>query len=160
MRLTSFAALLAAPLVAAFVTTASAGQPMTIESDQSQLVVLPSVPGSIVIGNPTIVDATVDGTKLFIHGRSFGTTNIMIMDNNGQMMGNFDVSVNHTTPNTLALYRGPLRVSYNCAPYCEWEFQIGDDPMYSAAIIEQTKTKIELATGAETAKSDAPPAPQ
>ncbi len=141
-------------------TQAGAAQVLTIETDQSQMVILPALPGSVVIGNPTIADATVEGTKLFIHGRGFGTTNLMILDLSGNEMASFDVSISHTTPNTVALFRGPERQSLNCAPFCESELQIGDDLVYSAKIIEQTKKKIELATGTDSAKSDAPPAPQ
>ncbi len=141
-------------------TSAHAGQVLTLESDQTQLVILPSLPGSVVIGNPTIADATVEGTRFFVHGRSFGTTNIMIMDMAGNEMASFEVSIGRQTPNAMALFRGPSRESYNCAPFCESELQIGDAAGYSAVILEQTKKKIELATGADTAKSEAPPAPQ
>jgi len=144
----------------ALVAPASAGQALVVETDHSQMIILPAIPGSTVVGNPTIADATIEGTRLFIHGRSFGTTNLLIMDMQGNQMGAFDVSVSHTTANAVALFRGPARISYNCAPFCEGEFQIGDDAGFSGMILEQTKKKIELATGTETAKSDAPPAPQ
>jgi hypothetical protein len=139
---------------------ASAAEKLVLETDHSQMIVLPSLPGSVVIGNPTIADATVEGNRLFIHGRSFGTTNLMVMDMSGNTVANFDISITHVTDNTLALFKGTARESYNCAPLCESEMQIGDAPVYSAAVIEQTKKKIELATGTDTAKSDAPPAPQ
>lgn len=142
------------------VAGASAAEKLVLESDHSQMIVLPSLPGSVVIGNPTIADATVEGNRLFIHGRSFGTTNLMVMDMAGNTVANFEISITHVTDNTLALFKGTARESYNCAPLCESEMQIGDAPLYSATVIEQTKKKIELATGTDTAKSDAPPAPQ
>jgi len=144
---------LAAPVV-------QAGQALNVETDQSQLVILPATPGSVVIGNPTIADATVEGNKMFIHGRAFGTTNIMVMDTDGNQIAAFDVSTNHITSNTVALYRGTERRSLNCAPFCEYELQIGDAFTHSVEVAAQTKTKIELATGTDTAKSEAPPAPQ
>lgn len=161
MRLRS-SLIVSAALFAGLAASASAiaGQALTLESDQSQLVILPNLPGSVVIGNPTIADATVEGTRLFLHGRAFGTTNIVVMDMAGNEMANFEVSIGRQTPNALALFRGPSRESYNCAPFCESELQIGDSAIYSAVVLEQTKKKIELATGADTAKSEAPPAPQ
>ena len=83
-----------------------------------------------------------------------------VMDMAGNEMANFEISIGRQTPNAVALFRGAKRESYNCAPYCESELQIGDDMVYNAVILEQTKKKIELATGADTAKSEAPPAPQ
>ena len=150
----------AAAFLALSAATVQAGQVLTVEADQSQLVILPSIPGSVVIGNPTISDATVEGTKMFIHGRSFGTTNIMVMDLDGNQVASFEVSVAHTTSNAVAIFKGGMRGSYNCAPLCESEMQIGDDPGFFKAANEQAKAKIELATGTDTAKSEAPPAPQ
>jgi len=147
-------------LLAAFSPAAQAGQPLTIEIDQSQLIILPSAPGSIVIGNPSIADATVEGTNLYMHGRSFGTTNFMILDMNGQQLGAFDVSVSHNTANAMTMFKGGTRYSYSCAPNCESEFQIGDGGVYSENIASQIQTKIKLATGQSDAKSEAPPAPQ
>jgi hypothetical protein len=144
----------------AFSMPAMAGQVLTIETDHSQLVILPSLPGSIVIGNPTIADATVEGTNLFIHARAFGTTNLMVLDMTGKELAHFDVSVNHVTENAVAMFRGPARESYNCAPLCEAELQIGDSAAFYGSASDQTKKKIELATGTDTAKSEAPPAPQ
>ena len=48
----------AAAFLALSAATVQAGQVLTVEADQSQLVILPSIPGSVVIGNPTISDAT------------------------------------------------------------------------------------------------------
>ncbi len=161
IRSTLLATATLAALITGLATSLSqAGQPITIESDHSQVVILSGVPGSIVIGNPTIADVTVEGNKMFVHGRSFGTTNILAMDLNGNEIAAFDVSVSHLTVNTVALYRGPNRKSYNCAPLCEGELQIGDEVQHFGLVSEQTKTKIELATGTDTAKSAAPPAPQ
>lgn len=139
---------------------ALAGQALSVENDQSQMMALPSEPGSIVVGNPSIVDVSVQGSKLFVHGRSFGTTNVIVMDLDGNQIANMDVSVTHEVDNTVALYRGPDRISYNCAPKCETELQVGDQVVHFASVMDQMKSKLELSTGQESAKSEAPPAPQ
>jgi len=149
------AALALLPMAKAF-----AAEALTLEVDQSQLVVLPALPGSVVIGNPTIADATVEGTKLFIHARAFGTTNIMILDLSGNEVAKFDISIGHTTEHAVAVFKAGSRESYNCAAFCESELQIGDNEVYFKNVAEATKKKIELATGTDSAKSDAPPAPQ
>jgi hypothetical protein len=158
-RLASGSIGLAAALAAA-APQAQAGQPLILENDQSQMIVLPAIPGSVVIGNPTIADATVEGTKMFIHGRGFGTTNMLIMDMDGNQMADFEVSIRHMVPNTVALFKGPDRISYNCAPICEAETQVGDEITYFKMVADETKKKFELATGTDSAKSEAPPAPQ
>ena len=89
-------------------TQAGAAQVLTIETDQSQMVILPALPGSVVIGNPTIADATVEGTKLFIHGRGFGTTNLLILDLSGNEMASFDVFGSNPGPATRKAGERPI----------------------------------------------------
>lgn len=150
-------------MIAALCLTSSvawAGQALSVENDQSQMLVLSSEPGSIVVGNPAIVDVSVQGSKMFVHGRSFGTTNVIVMDLDGKQIANMDVSVSHSVDNTVAVFRGPSRFSYNCADRCETELQVGDLDTHFSAISGQMKSKLELATGQQSAKSAAPPAPQ
>lgn len=142
------------------VATVQAAEAIVVETDQTLMVSIPAVPGAVVIGNPSIADVSMQGTKMFILGRNFGTTNIYILDNDGNPMATFDVSVKHTTENTLALFKGTLRHSYNCAPLCESELQVGDNIDYTKILGDQIKSKMELATGDDSAKSEAPPAPQ
>lgn len=143
-----------------FSTVANAAEVITVETDQTLMVSIPSTPGAVVIGNPVIADVSMQGNKMFVLGRNFGTTNIYILDLDGNPMATFDVSVKHVTDNTIAMFRGPTRSSFNCAPICESELQVGDNEIYSKVISDQIKTKMELATGQESAKSEAPPAPQ
>jgi hypothetical protein len=146
--------------LAAGAAPAQAGQALTVQADQSQMIILPSMPGSVVIGNPSIADATVEGSKMFIHGRGFGTTNFIIMDLNGEQIASFDVSVGREVSNAVTVFRGNSRYSYNCAPTCEAELQIGDNLEFNTVIGTQMMTKNQIATGQITAKSEAPPAPQ
>ncbi|MCA0433818.1 MAG: pilus assembly protein N-terminal domain-containing protein [Proteobacteria bacterium] len=143
---------------------ALASDPLVIEADQSTMLSLPSTPGAVVIGNPTIADATVQGDKLLVHGRAFGTTNIIILDQDGKQSMNVEVSVRHEVQNLVAVFKadasGASRRTYSCAPLCQSELQIGDDVVYNGVLVEQIKNKIKLATGQEDSKSEAPPAPQ
>lgn len=155
------------PIPAAMLLTFLAASPqvlaaedLTIETDHSQMVILPGLPGSVVVGNPSIADATVEGTRLFIHGRGFGTTNIMVLDLSGNEVATFSISVSHITPNAVAVYRGPERISFNCAPLCERDLQVGDSHPYFKDLEEQLSKKSALVTGSESAKSEAPPVPQ
>lgn len=144
----------------AWASVAIAGEAISIETDQTRTIVIPSIPGAIVIGNPLIADVSVQGNKLFVLGRSFGTTNMVVLNVQGEEVANFEISVKHVTDNAVSLYRAGYRQSYNCAPMCESELQIGDEFEYFKTVAEETKKKVELATGQDSAKSEAPPAPQ
>jgi Pilus formation protein N terminal region len=139
---------------------AIAGQILTVEVDESQLMTLPSIPGAIIVGNPAIADVTVQGTKLILHGRGFGQTTLTILDLDGNQIANFQVIGKHTQVSNVAVFRGADRYSYSCAPYCESEIQVGDKLDYTSGLIVQSTAKLELSTGSKTAEAEAPQAPQ
>jgi hypothetical protein len=140
--------------------SAQAGQLLEIEVDESQIMTLPSTPGAIVIGNPSIADVSIQGQKIFVHGRGFGQTNLTILDLQGNQIANFDVVGKQTKSSAFAVFRGPDRYSFSCATFCEAEAQIGDQQDRMLGILAQNSAKIELATGNKTAEAAAPQAPQ
>jgi Flp pilus assembly secretin CpaC len=97
---------------------AFAGEPLTIQSDSSKLLTVSADPGTVVIGNPAIADVTMNGKQIFIHGRSFGETNLLIMDTAGNQIVNFDITVAANADNTVTLYRGTARSTFSCSPTC------------------------------------------
>lgn len=140
--------------------SAFAGQVLSVEVDKSHILTLPSTPGAIVIGNPAIADVSIQGQKIFIHGRSFGQTNLTILDLEGNQIANFDLIGKHTQVSTVAVFRGPLRQSYSCSTLCESQIQVGDDPAYFDFLRKETEDKFKLATGSKSAEAEAPAAPQ
>jgi Pilus formation protein N terminal region len=135
---------------------AQAGQRMEIEVDQSQILSLPSAPGAIIIGNPSVVDVSVEGEKVFIHGRGFGQTNLTILDAQGNQIANFDVLGKNTLSSSLSVYKGPNRYSYSCAAHCEGVIQVGDSPEYFKLVTEQAGAKFSAATGTKTTEAVSP----
>jgi hypothetical protein len=148
------ATLLCAALFAAH--QASAAEPLVLLTDQTQLLKLPRPAGTIVVGNPTFADVTVQGQLVFLHGRAFGTTNIIIMDEAGTHMADFEVTVQMGGSNNLALYKAASRFSYVCAPNCEGTLQVGDNTTFFSVFSGEASTKTGLATGktAEDTKGD------
>ena len=67
---------------------------------------LPTAPGAIVIGNPSIADVSIQGQNIFIHGRSFGQTNLIILDLQGNQVANFDLMVKHTAEHRCVCLQG------------------------------------------------------
>jgi Flp pilus assembly secretin CpaC len=141
-------------------SASSARDALRVQVDESQTMTLPGTPGAIILGNPSIADVSVQGSKLFIHGRGFGQTNLTILDLQGNAIADFDLMVSHTQISSIAVYRGTARQSYSCAPYCEGEVQVGDSEEHFKQIIGQVSSKIQIATGSKTAEASAPPAPQ
>jgi Pilus formation protein N terminal region len=155
-----YSALLSLSCLAGLPLQAVAGQVLSVEVDESQILTLPATPGAIVIGNPSIADVSIQGQKIFIHGRGFGQTNLTILDLSGNQIANFDIIGKHTQVSNVALFRGTDRYSYACASFCETEIQVGDKMEHVMGLLAETSGKIELATGNKTAEAAAPPAPQ
>jgi hypothetical protein len=126
---------------------ASAAEPLVLLTDQTQLLTLPRPPGTIVVGNPTFADVTVQGQLVFLHGRAFGTTNIIIMDEAGAQMVDYEVTVQMGGSNNLAMYKAGQRYSYVCAPNCEGTLQVGDVTAFAGLLAGEIAIKTNLATG-------------
>jgi Flp pilus assembly secretin CpaC len=132
------------------------GQVLTVEVDESQILQLPKQPGAIVVGNPSIADVSIQGQKIFVHGRGFGQTNLTILDLEGNQMANFSLVGVHSQPATIQVYRGTERYSYSCMPNCEATVQVGDNSSFMSGTASQMNAKMGLATGSNTSEAAAP----
>jgi putative type II/III system pilus formation protein len=88
--------------------------------DEATAITLSAPAASVVVGNPSIADATiVDRRRVAILGRSYGTTNVMVFDTNGRVIYNGLVNVTSPTAGHVSLYRGALVHNYSCGARCE-----------------------------------------
>jgi hypothetical protein len=147
-------------VAALMINPAFSAQALTVQVDKSQLITVSSEPGTVVIGNPSIADVSINGKQVFVHGHSFGDTNLLILDTAGNQIANFDLTVAQNNENAVALFAGPNRFSYTCAPLCETTMQVGDAFSFTESIIKLNQGKSELATGKKSAEAAAPAAAQ
>src|SRR5882757_11066244 len=109
----------AVALIAMLAAPAS-GAPFTVNVDQAHIMRLPDKVATIVIGNPLIVDASLqNGGILVVTGKSFGSTNLLALDRAGKTV--LDTTVEVVGPpgaNLVVVYKGVARESYSCTPEC------------------------------------------
>ena len=105
-------------------------EPVMVHLDQAQLLKLPERTATLVIGNPLIADAVVQGTVLVITGKSYGLTNVVALDRSGTPLGEFPVQVVGPTDKVVVVYRGVERESYSCIVNCERRITLGDSQAY------------------------------
>lgn len=158
-------ALLAGLAVVPFLSAkAFADKSLEVEVDQSRMLTIQASPGAVIVGNPSIADVSLHLDKVFVHGRSFGQTNLIILDQKGEPIAQFDLMVKHTTQSALSVYAGSGagvdRKSYTCWPLCESEMQTGDNFIYNDGIIKGNMSKTKFATGEESSEAKAPAAAQ
>jgi len=116
--------------------------------DKAKLFRMKHPASTIIIGNPTIADVSIqDGTLLVFTGKNFGTTNVIILDENDKEIAEFDVSVRSGNARSMTVFKGASRSSYNCAPTCEKSLSVGDDKDGFDLVKSQMETKMSISKG-------------
>jgi hypothetical protein len=143
-------------LVVAALVAAGASQSAMAESnivqvlvDQATLVRLDRPAAEIVVGNPSIADISVQSGKvLVVTGKSFGETNLIVMDTDGKVIANRQLIVQEPRTGFVTMYRGGARQTLHCAPYCTPPLVIGDTPDIFGAVANQIQTKQSISQSA------------
>lgn len=88
---------------------------------------------TIIIGNPGIADVTIqDPQTLVLTGKSYGQTNLIVLDVGGNPVADTLIDVVETHANTVTVYMGQSRMTLACQPVCQPTVTLGDEPGYTA----------------------------
>ncbi|MGB0905886.1 MAG: pilus assembly protein N-terminal domain-containing protein [Maricaulaceae bacterium] len=134
------------------VSTASASNATySVDLNKTEIVRLPSAASAVLIGNTSIADVSIHSSNIiFVVGRSYGETNLIILDKNGHTMMDANVQVTNS-PNSgnIRVHNiGKGRETYSCAPYCLASPQLGDEPSFVKNNTGQQKPiKNDVASG-------------
>ncbi len=114
---------------------AEADSNIHVQIDTSKLVRIKGMPTTAVIGNPAIADVQLlEGGILFIQGRGYGSTNLIVLDGNGRSIINTTVAVIPPEEGIVAMYQGSSPNNYACNPRCTRYPMPGEDgDAYGAA---------------------------
>ena len=128
---------------------AHAQNTITVEADRAKIVNITGTPSAIIVGNPTFADVTIRTGKLIIHGRHFGTTNLLILDDKGEQIANFELNVVQRQVEGVVMFKAGARETYSCAPNCEVTLSVGDSGDYfTKRVSSQITGKTAAATSA------------
>ena len=102
----------------------------SIELNKTEVVRLPRAASAVLIGNPDIADVSVHSLDtIFVVGRGYGQTNLIILDQSGNTMLETDLNVVHTLPKDgVRVFNAKNRETYSCIPYCQPSPVLGDEP--------------------------------
>jgi Flp pilus assembly secretin CpaC len=142
-----------AVFLAAAAAPARANEAVVVHLDQARVLKLPDRATTVVIGNPLIADLSVQpGGLAVVTGKSYGATNVIVMDKSGAILTEHIVEVQG--PNDIVLvYRGVNRETYSCTPDCSARLNIGDDVPYFTAVMGEITTRNSQSMAAGSAGS-------
>ncbi|QGM98511.1 hypothetical protein F7D14_14195 [Methylocystis parvus] len=118
-----------------------------VDIDYARIVKIPQGASTLVIGNPLIADVTMlkNSQLMVITGKSFGTTNLIVLDKSGAQVGESTVTVVPVL-DKVVVQRGMHRESLSCAPNCAKTVDLADDVAYMNSVIEAVKSHDSAAT--------------
>lgn len=148
-RLFLFAALASAvPAAQSPAHAQAAGPGLTVSVDQARILRIEHAAETIIVGNPGIVDVAIhDASTLILTGRSFGVTNIVVLDAEGETVIDESVTVNALETASVRIYRQAQRTTYACSPNCQPTVTVGDAGFGFENAAAQFSTRESLARG-------------
>ena len=134
--------------VALSIASAAMADQLFVEASKTVPITINGDASSIVIGNKNIADVAVHNEHLmFVTGKSYGTTNLMVFDKSGRQIYASDVMVTSNSTNMVTINRAGQNFTYDCSPTCRSVLNIGDDPEHFATLIDQQVQSQTLTAG-------------
>ena len=128
---------------------AALAEDIEVEIDEATLVKLERQAGQVIIGNPSIADVSVqNGHLLAITGKSFGVTNLIVVDGKGNQILNKNVSVGIDNNRYVTVHKGRARASYHCTPTCQTALIPGDNSDHFEGMSKELRNKFGIAQSA------------
>lgn len=88
--------------------------------DHARILKLDRPVSKVIIGNANVADVAVsDPQTIVLTGKSYGTTNLVILDQAGDAIVDERILVSVDEANTLRVFKQTARSVYSCSPSCE-----------------------------------------
>ena len=121
-------ALLLASNLAPLSASAQEGAPINVNVNMARVLRINAPAATVIVGNPGIADVTIqDPQTLVLTGKSYGQTNLIVLDSKGQPIADTMIEVVQMQAGVMTVYQGQNRTSLACAPICQPIIMMGDD---------------------------------
>jgi len=132
------AAALAASLLAPVVAWADTS-PISVKVNMARILRISAPAATVIIGNPIVADVTIqDPQTLVLTGKSYGETNLIILDTSGSPIADTTISVVQGEGDLMTVYMGTARTTLSCKPVCQPTITLGDDTDFSGKALGST----------------------
>lgn len=129
---------IAALAVTAAAVSPAAARDIRVSLDQAFPVRLAEPAEGVAIGNPSIAGVSVQNDRfLFVTGRSYGATNLVVVGANGRVLYSGRIEVVPDETNVVMVTRGADTARLECTPLCRPRPDIGDSTETHSALVGQ-----------------------
>lgn len=136
--------LLAAVVIVSAVTESRAAD-INVHIDQARVIKLSKPGAGVIVGNPSIADVSVQNERLLVvTGKSFGVTNIIVLDAQNRKILSKRVSVGQDTRRIVTVTKGPYQFTYSCKPTCRPALLPGDSQKHFEMVERGTRGKLTI----------------
>jgi Flp pilus assembly secretin CpaC len=133
-------ALLAASIAAPTSSAIAADGPISVKVNMARILRINAPASTVIVGNPGVADVTIqDPQTLILTGKSYGQTNLIVLDSMGNPIADTSLEVVEATANILTVYMGSARTTLACAPACQPTIALGDDPGFSSGALASSE---------------------
>jgi Flp pilus assembly secretin CpaC len=135
LRSVALVALLCTPF--ATQTAAAEGTGISVKVNMARILRIGTPAATVIIGNPGVADVTIqDPQTLVLTGKSYGSTNLIVLDSAGNPIADEVVQVVQAQTELLTVYQGAARQTLVCAPVCQPTIILGDDTGYTQNLVQ------------------------
>jgi Flp pilus assembly secretin CpaC len=146
------AASIAAALLAPFIAGTAQAEDLVVQYDQVSLQPLDRPASQIIVGNPSIAEVALQSdSMLAITGKTFGVTNLIVLDQDMKIILNQRVMVK-TDDKVVTLTRANASQSYSCTPKCQPMLKVGDDKDQFGLIASASSQKMKISESGDSAQ--------
>ena len=118
------------------IAVAGEAAPINVNVNMARILRINAAAATVIVGNPGIADVTIQDPKtLILTGKSFGQTNLIVLDGAGNPIADTIVEVVQMQAGVTTVYQGQARTSLACAPICQNVIMMGDDPAFSGQAV-------------------------
>ena len=114
--------------------------PIQVNVNMARVLRISAPAATVIVGNPGIADVTIqDPQTLILTGKSFGQTNLVVLDSFGEPIVDTLVEVAQMQAGVMTVYQGQLRTTLACAPVCQPTVMLGDDNTFTTETLASSQ---------------------
>jgi len=122
--------------------------PISVKVNMARILKINAPAATVIIGNPGVADVTIqDPQTLILTGKSYGVTNLIILDAKGNAIADTLLSVVQGQSDLVTVYVGSARTTMACEPICQATVTLGDDAGFSGTAVASSGLVRGMATG-------------